>query len=201
MLYLSWNKLGFPDLFWWNEKYRDDFRIIPSGHKESLPTSVIPCAAYNGEWDLPSLHVIIVSTGHVVETGILVLIVLVDDGLNVGSVIRDNNCWIYHLWNKAVLLQLSLARGALLCLLPQLDVMHILADNISKEIKHGNILAQTLLGISVRFFEKTYQCHLQQHGRFMFSACEVGLQLKCMCGLWSPQSSYMRSEKLKKYHI
>lgn len=122
---------------------------------------------------MPSLHVIIVSTGHVVETGTLVLIVLVGHGLNVGSVIRDSNCWIYHLWNKAVLLQLSLAREALLCMLPQLDVTHILADNISKEIKHGNILAQTLLGISVRFFEKTYQCHLQQHGRFMFIAVNL----------------------------
>lgn len=51
--------------------------------------------------------------------------------------------------------------------------MHVLADNIGKEIKHGNILAQTLLGISVRFFEKTSQCHLQQHGRVMLSAVNL----------------------------
>jgi len=48
--------------------------------------------------------------------------------------------------------------------------MHALADNISKEIKHGNILAQTLPGFSAKCFEKTYQCHLQQGGKLIFSA-------------------------------
>lgn len=57
--------------------------------------------------------------------------------------------------------------------LSQLDVMHVLADNISKEIKHGNILAQTLLGIPARFFGKNCQYHLQQHGRFMFIAVNL----------------------------
>lgn len=87
MLYLYWNKLGFPDLFWWNEKYKDDFKIIPAGGKESLQSSIRLCATYNGEWDLPSLHAIFVSIGHLVETGILVLIVFVGDRLNVGSVV------------------------------------------------------------------------------------------------------------------
>lgn len=67
---------------------------------------------------------------------------------------------------------MSLARGAILCLLPQLDAAHVLADNISIEVQHGNgvsIPGPDFLDVSMRAFEKTHQCHLKQHGRFMFS--------------------------------
>lgn len=79
--------------------------------------------------------------------------------------------WIYHLWNKTVLLHLSLAGGALLCLLSQLDVMHVFAGNISKEIKHRNTPAQTLPDTEVLC--KTFQCHLQQRRRFIFPAVKL----------------------------
>lgn len=96
------------------------------------------------------------------------------------------NCWIYYLWNKLVLLQLSLARGVVLSLLPQLDKIHAHADNVSKEI------TWKYLGLCfARHFSKALQQDVPASAWQICAQChkphKVRLKLKCTCGLWSPQ--------------